>query len=322
MKLPSRHRARRVTAGRERDRTGDGPPEEDAGRALLDPAFLTRLERLQLATRRPLAGHLAGEHRSPALGTSVDFADYREYHPGDDFRRIDYALYARLDVLLVRLFEAEDDLHLRLLVDTSASMATGGKLDAARRVAAALGFVALVRRDPVSLHRFPLDRPGPRFTGRSGVPALFAHLSALEAGGPTRFAEAATSMLGRRGPPGLTVVISDLLTPEWEDGLDRLPAGGGDVVVVHVLADEELRPSLAAEDLVGDLDLVDVETGARLGVSLSADALADYERAAATWADGVARRCRRRGTAYVRLLSGDDLEQVLLAGWRAAGVLR
>ena len=309
-------------ARRERDRPGDGPAGDKAHRPLLDTAFLTRLERLQLATRRPLAGHLAGEHRSPALGSSVDFADYREYHPGDDFRRIDYALYARLDVLLVRLFEAEDDLHLRLLVDTSASMATGGKLDAARRVAAALGFVALIRRDPVSLHRFPFDRPGPRFTGRSGVPAFFAHLAALEAGGTTRFAEAATSMLGRRGPPGLTVVISDLLTPEWEDGLDRLPAGGGDVVVVHVLADEELHPSRSAEDLVGDLDLVDAETGARLGVSLSADALADYERAAAGWADGVARRCRRRGTAYVRLLAGDDLEQVLLTGWRAAGVLR
>jgi uncharacterized protein (DUF58 family) len=311
-----------VPAGPGRDGPGDERPDRRPGADLLDPAFLTRLERLQLATRRPLAGHLAGEHRSPAIGSSVDFADYREYHPGDDFRRIDYGLLARLDLLLVRLFEAEEDLHLRLLVDTSASMATGGKLDAARRVAAALGFVALIRRDPVSLHRFPLDRPGPRFTGRNGVPALFAHLRALEAGGETPFAHAATALLGRRGPPGLTVVVSDLLTPEWEDGLDRLPAGGGDVVVVHVLAEEELRPSLAAEDLVGDLDLVDVETGARLGVSLGAAALADYERAAAAWADGVAQRCRRRGTAYVRLLAGDDLEQVLLAGWRAAGVLR
>lgn len=298
------------------------PEGEAGGRPLLDPAFLARLERLQLGTRRALAGRLAGEHRSPVRGTSVDFADYREYHPGDDFRRIDYAAYARLDVLLVRLFEAEDDLHLRLLVDTSASMASAGKLEAAKRVAAALGFVALVRRDPVSVHSFPLDRPGPRFTGRNGVSALFAHLGGLEAGGATPFAAAAASLLSRPGPAGLTVVISDLLTPEWEAGIGRLPARGGDVVVVHLLADEELHPGDADEELAGDLDLVDTETGQRVAVSLSARILDDYERAALAWTDGVAARCRRSGAAYVRLLASDDLEARLLSAWRNAGVLR
>ncbi|MGH9150140.1 MAG: DUF58 domain-containing protein, partial [Acidimicrobiales bacterium] len=145
--------------------------------ALLEPALLARLETVQLGTRRRLAGLFAGEHRARGFGTSVDFADYRQYHPGDDFRRVDYHLLARLDVLLLRLFEAENDLHLRLLVDTSASMGVGGKLDQARRVAAALGFVALVRRDPVSLHTFPTPRPAPRFNGRAAAPALFAHLA-------------------------------------------------------------------------------------------------------------------------------------------------
>ena len=90
---------------------------------LLDPAFLARLEALQLGTRRRLAGHFAGEHRSVRHGSSIDFADYRQYNPGAAFRRIDYFLYARLGVLNVKLFEAEEDLHLRLLIDTSASMA-------------------------------------------------------------------------------------------------------------------------------------------------------------------------------------------------------
>ena len=75
--------------------------------SLLSPSFLGRLEQLQLATRRALAGHLAGEHRSTRYGSSLDFADYREYHPGDDYRRIDYHLLARLDVLLIKLFEAD-----------------------------------------------------------------------------------------------------------------------------------------------------------------------------------------------------------------------
>jgi uncharacterized protein (DUF58 family) len=285
--------------------------------ALLDPAFLARMEALQLGTRRRLAGHFAGEHRSVRHGSSIDFADYRQYHPGDDFRRIDYFLYARLGVLNVKLFEAEEDLHLRILLDTSASMGAGEKLQCARRVAAALGFVALCRRDPVSVHSFPLDRPAPRFAGRGAVPALFGHLERLEAGGDTPFATAVSSLLARPGPAGLTVVISDLLTPEWEAALGRLPSRGGDVVVVQVLDPEELKPSMA-----GDLELVDRESGGRVAVSLAPEVVEQYERLAKAWVDRVAARCRQVGAGYVRLLTTDDLESTLLGAWRTAGVLR
>jgi uncharacterized protein (DUF58 family) len=284
---------------------------------LLEPALLARLERLQVATRRRLAGQLSAEHRSPRHGATLDFAEYREYHPGDDYRRVDYAALARLDQLLVRLYEAEDDLTVRLLVDTSGSMATGDKMGQARRIAAALGFVALVRRDAVTVHGVPSARHAPRFTGRHATAALFAHLEALAPGGETRFVAAARDLLARPGPPGLTVLISDLLTPDWDDGVTRLPGRGGDLTVVHVLAAEEVRPNL-----VGDLDLVDRETGARVPVSLSPDALRRYERLALAWADRVALRCRQMGAAYVRVLDDDELEPLLLGGWRAAGVLR
>jgi uncharacterized protein (DUF58 family) len=284
---------------------------------LLPPRLLSRLEALQLGTRRRLAGQLAGEHRSSRHGTSLDFADYRAYHPGDDFRRIDYHLYARLDVLLLKLFEAEDEIHVRLLVDTSASMGEGGKLTQAARVAAALGFVALVRRDPVTLHTFPFEGAAPRFVGRAAAPRLFRHLEALEPSGTTPLVSAATHLLARPGRPGLTVVCSDLLTPEWEAGLARLPARGGDVVVVHVLAPGDLRP-----DLVGDLELVDAEGAGRVPVSCSPETLAAYQKAAEAWADDVAGRCRAAGAAYVRVGSGDDIEPLLVGGWRQAGVLR
>jgi uncharacterized protein (DUF58 family) len=290
---------------------------------LLEPRILARLERLQLVTRRRLAGNLASEHRSSRYGETLDFADYREYHPGDDFRRIDYQAWARLDQLLLRLFEAEDDLTVRLLLDTSGSMSRGGgtgKLRLAARLAAALGFVALVRRDVVTLHTFPAEHPAPRFSGRHATQALFDHLEQVVdqgATGGTALVDAATDMLGRPGPKGLTILVSDLLTPEWERGLTRLPARGGDLVVVHLLAADELRP-----ELVGDLDLVDVETGERVPVSLSVDALHRYERMALAWADDVAHRCRRLGAGYVRVLDDDDLEQVLLRAWRAAGVVR
>lgn len=284
---------------------------------LLDPRFLARLEALQLATRRRLAGRLAGDHRSMRFGSSLDFADYRDYHPGDDYRRIDYHLLARLDVALVKLFEAEEDVHLRLLVDTSASMGTGTKLRQAARIAAALGFVALVRRDPVTLHTFPLDRPPARFVGRGAAPRLFATLEALAPGGRTAFAAATADLLSRRGPAGVTVVVSDLLTPEWEDGLTRLPAAGHEVVIVQVLAATDLRP-----DVTGDVDVVDAETGARLPVSLTASVADAFAARATAWTVDVAERARRAGAAHVLLQDDDDLEAALLGRWRAGGVLR
>jgi uncharacterized protein (DUF58 family) len=288
----------------------------DAG-ALLDPGLLAKLERLQLGTRNRLAGRFSGEHRSRRYGTSLDFADYREYHPGDDFRRIDYNLFARLDVLLLKLFEAEDDITVRLLVDTSASMGAGDKLRQAARVAAALGFVSLVRRDIVTVHTFPLDRPAPRFVGRGATAHLFALLAALEPDGETRFASACGHLLARPGPPGVTVVISDLLTPDWQQGIDRLPARGGEVVVVHVLAREELHPSF-----VGDYELVDRETGAQVSVSLSPETLRAYEEVARAWTEEVAGRCRHAGATYVQLLDDDDLDHLLLGSWRDEGVIR
>ncbi len=283
---------------------------------LLSPRLLARLERLQLVTRRRLIGGLAGEHRSPRHGSSLDFADFREYYPGDDLRRIDPNALARLDRLLVKLFDAEDELTLRLLVDTSASM-TGSKLRRANELAAALGFCALVRRDVVSVHTFPLDRSGPRFRGRGAAVGLFRHLDALEAGGDTPLLAAADRLLTQPGPPGKTVVLSDLLTAEWDAGIRRLPARRGELAVVHVLDPTDLDP-----DLSGDLELVDAETGARLEVSLTASVLADYRTLANRWADDVAGRVRAAGGAYVRVLTTDDLEKVLLGTARDQGLVR
>lgn len=284
---------------------------------LLPPSLLGQLERLQLHTRRRLAGRFSGEHRSTRMGNSLDFADQREYFPGDDYRRIDYALYARTGQLFVRLFEAEDDVHVRILLDTSASMGHEGKLDQARRLAAAVGFLALTRRDVVTLHLEPASRPPRRFTGRHAVTALFAELAALEPAGPTDLRNAAGHLLARPGPAGVTVVISDLLTPSWEAAIDRLPARGGDVSVLHVLSAEELDPTD-----VGDLDVVDSESGERVPVSLSVDSVRSYREVVDRWLAEAAARCRSRGAAYQRVMADEPIEQVVLRGWREHGVVR
>jgi len=283
---------------------------------LLDAELLARLERLQLGTRRRLAGRFVGDHRSNRYGSSLDFVDQREYTPGDDVRRIDHNLFARLDVLAIRLFEAEDDLHVRLLVDTSASMA-GPKLRMAATLAAALGFVSLVRRDTVSVHTAPLAGPSPRFVGRSATAPLLAHLSGLDAAGDTLLAAAVADLLVRSSPPGVTIVLSDLLTPDWSDALRRLPTRGGEIVVVHVLSVDDVHPSV-----IGDVDLVDAETGARVAMSLDRATLDTYEALAEAWIEEVAGRCRRAGAAYLRVDAAQDPSDVLVRAWLDAGVLR
>lgn len=299
-----------------------------AGSALLGPEVLARLERLQLATRRKLVGRFSGEHRSPRHGTSLDFADVRDYHPGDDFRRIDYALFARTDQLFIRLFDAEDDVDLRLVVDRSASMGHDVKLVAAAKLAAALGFVGLVRRDVVTLLTVPTDTAtsGRRFTGRHATAALFDALGELEAAGGTDLEVAATRVLAQTGPPGVTVLFSDLLSPSWASAIERLPGRGADVAVVHVLSRHELDP-----DLLGDLELEDSETGHRVAVSMTPDARQRYRASIDAWLDGVAATCRARGVAYSRVLADDiagpdagpdAVTDVVLRGWRSEGLVR
>lgn len=283
---------------------------------LLAPDLLGRLERLQLRTGQRLAGQFSGDHRSRRHGSSVDFADYREYHPGDDFRRIDYNLYARLDQLLLKLYEAEEDITVRLLIDTSASMAAPEKLRLAQRVAAAIGFVSLVRRDIVTVATFPFHGPPPRFSGRSAAPALFAHLASLDPDGPTDFAHAVSDLLGRRAAPGLTVVVSDLLTPDWRQAVRRLPARGDQSAVVQVVDERDF-----SVDIAGDIDVVDRETGRIVPVSASPRDLQALARRVAEWHQEVAEHCRLSGVAHTLIGLDDDLERTLFTSWRREGLL-
>lgn len=283
---------------------------------LLSPDFMARLESLQLHSRHRLVGRFGGEHSSKRYGNTVDFADFREYHPGDDFRRIDYHVLARLDQVLIKLYEADDEVTVRILIDTSGSMAVEGKLEQAKRLAAALGFVALSAHDAVSVHTFPAAGTPPRFAGRAAVPAMFSYLESLHPQGPTAFAQAAGHLLSRAGPPGITIVISDLLTPEWRS-LTRLRASGSDLTVLHVLAEEDISPEFA-----GDLMLVDREAGERLTVSVTEEIALAYRERVAEWQDAVRSASRGIGGIYVPIAAQGDIEKLLLTSWREAGVLR
>lgn len=279
------------------------------------PELLHSLERLQLSTRRRLAGQLAGGHKSRRYGSSLDFADFREYQPGDDFRRIDHLALARFDQLLVRLYDAEDDLTVRIVVDTSGSMNIDGKLQRAAELAGALGFVALMRRDRVELHQ---PGKGPRrLSGRSGIQELFSHLETLTASGEGSLSETATQLLTRQRGPGLTILLSDLLEPDWQHAVSRLPARGSELAVMHVLGAGELDPRS-----LGDVDLVDVETEAVVPQSLTPTYLGEYAGRLGEWLETVEAACRRLDAGYVLVDARQRLESVLLGELHRSEVVR
>lgn len=285
---------------------------------LLDPDFLRRLARLRLLVRRKFAGASGGARRSTRRGSSAEFADHRPYYAGDDVRRIDWNAYARLEELVLRLYVAEEDITLYLLVDTSRSLGSGDppKIDVAKRIAAALAYVALSGSERVAVMPFAdrLGRPMPPARGKRRIGTVLRHLEMLEADGATDVARAVDQLLARSPRPGVVVLLSDLLDPGgWQRPVERLLSEKFEPVVFHVLDREELEPTPG-----GDLVLVDSERGTRVEVSLDARAIAAYRGRVRAFLDDAEAFCRKRGVAYVRAFGDVPFEEALLDYLRAA----
>lgn len=269
-------------------------------RVLFDREFLAKLEHLALVARRLYRGETRGSHGSPRRGASPDFADHRDYQPGDDFRTIDWNIHARLDRLFVKLYQEEEDLGVHLLVDASGSMGFGSppKIDYARRVAAALGYLALHALDRVGVTTFTAGLGGslaPR-RGRRQAFHLLEYLSGVASGGATDVGDALRDYALRSRSPGLAVVLSDLLgSPGWERGLAALRYRRFDVVLVQVLDPDDIEPGAA-----GPTRLVDRETGRALRLDVDATVRAAYRGRLAAFHDAVERTCLRSGIEYLR----------------------
>jgi uncharacterized protein (DUF58 family) len=301
---------------------------------LFDEPFLRKLERLAILSRRAMAGQLQGERRSLKRGQSVEFADFRPYAPGDDFRRIDWNAYARLERFFLKLFVEEEDLTVHLLVDTSRSMDWGepNKLWYAARAAGALGYVALAGLDRVTVTAFgggntPGGNPGyfaPR-RGKGQATALFAFLQGLAAGGRTSLAPHLAAYAAAATQPGPLLLFSDLLDDGWSEGLRTLASRGFEVTVLHILAPEEVDPGRAGwlgDGQSGDFKLRDVETGVELEITADYELLQRYRQNLAAWQEELRRFCNARAMHYVPVDTSIPLEELLFAWLRQRGVLR
>jgi uncharacterized protein (DUF58 family) len=290
--------------------------------ALLEPDLLRKLEQLELIVRRLFAGRMRGERKSPRRGIGSEFADYRDYVQGDDPRFIDWNLYGRLDRLFIKLFHEEEDLHLSIFLDTSASMAFGkpAKLRAAMQLAAGIAYVGLCNFDRVSIEAGAAERRrihGPS-RGKRNVARLLEFLQELEADGPTELEPSLKSFALRHRSPGMRVVVSDFLDRAgYEPALRWLLQGRGQNVLLQVLSPQEIQP-----DLVGDLALVDSEDGSTTDVSITGGLLRRYRQNLQGLCGGLQAYARRRGMAYFYLPSDVSLQDILLKAFRQAGVLK
>ena len=296
-------------------------PPGKLGASLLEPGFLAKLERLALVSRRVYAGQMKGERRSTRRGGSVEFADFRDYVPGDDLRQVDWNTFARLDRLFLKLFVEEEDLTVHLLIDGSRSMAFGSppKGDYARRVAAALGFIALFGFDRVTASVLSEERMYtlPAVRGRSQVFQLFRFLEDARFEGRTNLARSLRAYALQSARPGLAVLLSDCFDPGYAEGLKALAARRFDVAVLHLLDPTEVAP-----DLTGDLKLVDAETGEIREISVSQHLLGQYRKALEEFCAGLKQVCSRYGMEYIRATTDVPFEELVLRVLRGAGVVR
>ena len=289
---------------------------------LLAPDFLHKLERLELVSRKIFAGRMKGERRSKRRGASVEFADHRSYVTGDDLRFIDWNILIRLDRLFVKLFEEEEDLHFSLLLDTSASMGFGEptKLQFARRLAAALAFVGLVRQDRVAVAPFAdgLGDGLPPSRGRHSYWRVHDFLAKLEPNAAGDFERACKAFAMRPSTRGVVVVLSDFLDKAGFDrGLKYLVARNLDIFAVQILAAEELDPELA-----GDLRLTDVEDGDVAEITVSAPLLARYKANVQSYLATVKDYCTKRGMNYLFATNQTPVETLILSYFRQRGLLK
>jgi uncharacterized protein (DUF58 family) len=287
---------------------------------LLEGAFLERLERLSLVSRRRVAGYGKGDRRSIRKGTSIEFTDYRHYTPGDDPRQVDWNIFRRSGNLYVKQFEEEEILTAHILVDVSRSMdwGTPAKAEYAARLAAALGYIILAGATRLvvgTLSGTQVQTFGPAW-GRRQLAELQTFLRKAEPKGETDL-DGALAAYARRNDGGLAVVISDLLTPSFEGGMRRLLDKRFEVTLLHVLAPEEVHPPMS-----GDLTLIDKESGAEVAITLNQEALDRYEARFRSWTAAVEGFAARHGILYQRIQTSERLEHVLFDSLRRRGVLR
>jgi uncharacterized protein (DUF58 family) len=277
-----------------------------------DAEFLRKLERLRLIAKRLSWAGAKGEHPSARKGFSLEFSDYRRYQHGDDLRYVDWNVYRRLDRLLLKVFTAEEEMNVYLLIDTSRSMAEGApaKIEYAKQVAAALGYVGLKNLDRVGGASFSstLRSPLTIGRGRKQILSLFNFLTKLSCDGETDLLSAVRSFTTLFPYTGLVVLVSDLFDPHGcGAALEELARKKHQLLVIHLVAEDELKPRAA-----GDVALLDVEGGRERNFFLDANLVRRFEQELEHYFGEIESVCASRHADYLRTTTRTPFDEFVL----------
>ena len=277
----------------------------------LDAQILQRLDTQALATRRPMASGRSGRRRSPLAGSSMEFSDFRRYSPGDDFRRIDWRAYARLERLFLRVFEAEENITVTLLVDCSDSMyyGTPRKAELAVALAAALAYVSLKCEDNVIVGALT-DRLISYRRGSGGKNAIWNigdFLMRLPHAGSTDLNRSLYDLGRVVNGPGLTIILSDFLAPGgYQTGVRAVRQLRQEVALLQILSPDEISP-----DIQGDWQLRDSEGTGTVDVSISASVMHAYQERLALFTQEIAEFAHAHMATYALIPSNMEIIDIV-----------
>lgn len=286
---------------------------------LVDRTFLEKLERLTIQWQHSFPGLVGGRKSSRYAGPGQEFLDHRHFHLGDDLRAVNWRAYLRLEKLFLKMFKIEPHIPLRMMLDTSLSMSTGSgsKFDYAKRLAAALCYVGLVRLDTTVIQPFS-EGLGDNFAcggGRHRFAPAVRFLTALETGGKTSFLQVARQFVSRYLQRGLLIVISDFLDDaDCSKALQYLGDFGHELLLIQVWTEEDRTPPWD-----GQLELTDAETGSRLELEFDAHARASYVTAFDAYARELNQVALRNGGRYVGLSASMPVEEAIFGPLARAG---
>jgi uncharacterized protein (DUF58 family) len=289
-----------------------------------DETFLKKLDYLYIISRKIAAGMNLAERKTRIVGSGIEFAEHRNYVPGEDTRNLDWKVYARTNKLFLRRYEEEEDLYIYFLIDTSNSMQLGGgdttKWSYAKSVCAALSYIGLSNLDRVSIIPFSsqLDGRLPPARGKAQIFKIFDFLSALDPGQHTSFEDAFKTFVTQNKRRGMAVVISDFYDPRgFEEGLNFLRYHKFDPIVVQIYDDRELDP-----DLKGELQLVDCETGEVRDITVTKAMLKRYKQVFEEFCHEIEDYCKKRQILYFRTPIQQAFDDLILKIFRAGGFLK
>lgn len=289
---------------------------------LIDTQFLHKLERLAISWQKSFPGLVGGHNVSHFAGSGQEFLDHRHFHHGDDLRAVNWRAYLRLEKLFLKMFQVEPRIPVRLLLDTTSSMQTGesNKFDYARKLAAAMCYVGLVRLDTIAIQPFG-DTLKDSFVstgGRHRFVSTVNFLSGLTCGGATDYFQIARQFVSKFPQRGLLIIVSDFLDDsDCEKPLQFLADFGHELILVHVWADEDRTPPWD-----GQLDITDVETGATLDIAFDSGARESYTAAFDDYARRIQRIALRNSGRYIGLSTGISIEEAVFGPLIRSGAIQ